>query len=127
MDPTNAYPKKELQKWRRHVVLEKPNITIVLDEIHTPKNSNIEVRFHSGVDLNINNGAVLLKGNKGSMALIPVTDQDYSIKKGRHPSQMVNATQPFNWIDYFDVEITAQSKKTIVAKAMPHANTACAT
>jgi hypothetical protein len=115
MDPTNAYPKKELQKWRRHILLEKPNITIVLDEIHAEKNSNIEVRFHSGVEFNIDGEAVLLRGDKSSMALIPVTDQDYSLQKGRHPSQMVNATQAFHWIDYFDVEITSQSKKTIVA------------
>ncbi|OGU34383.1 MAG: hypothetical protein A2068_01205, partial [Ignavibacteria bacterium GWB2_35_6b] len=31
MDPTKAYPGKELKKWRRSIVLEKPVITVVLD------------------------------------------------------------------------------------------------
>ena len=33
LDPTDAYPKKELKKWRRHIILEKPAITVVLDEV----------------------------------------------------------------------------------------------
>ena len=48
MDPTNAYPKKELKKWRRNILLEKPAITLVLDEIHVNNNSAIQVRFHPG-------------------------------------------------------------------------------
>ncbi len=33
LDATNAYPKKELKKWRRHIILEKPVITVVVDEV----------------------------------------------------------------------------------------------
>ncbi|MCK4827732.1 heparinase II/III family protein, partial [bacterium] len=49
MDPTNAYPKIELKSWRRHIILEKPFITIVLDEVECAKDVEIEVRFHSPV------------------------------------------------------------------------------
>ena len=113
MDPTNAYPKKQLKKWRRNIILEKPKITILLDEIHTQKNAEIKLRFHSGVDVKIHDDSVMLEGNEGKMALIPITDQKFSIKTGRHPSQMVNATQSFNWIDYFDVEFMSSSKNTL--------------
>ena len=115
MDPTNAYPKKELKKWRRNILLEKPEITLVLDEIHANNNAAIQVRFHPGVDLNILKDYVLLKGKEGTMALIPLTKQDYTIIQGRHPSQMVNATQAFSWIPYFDVTLKATGIKTIIA------------
>ncbi len=49
------------------------------------------------------------------MALIPISVSDFSIDKGRHPSQMVNATQPFSWIEYFDITIQSKSNKTLVA------------
>ncbi len=77
------------------------------------KNAEIKLRFHSGVDVKIHDGSVMLEGNEGKMALIPITDQEFSIKTGRHPSQMVNATQSFNWIDYFDVEFMSSSKNTL--------------
>ena len=115
MDPTNAYPKKELKKWRRNILLEKPEITLVLDEIHANNNAAIQVRFHPGVDLNILEDYVLLEGKEGTMALIPFTEQDYTIIQGRHPSQMVNATQAFSWIPYFDVTLKATGNKTIIA------------
>ena len=47
MDPTQAYPQKELKKWRRHIILEKPLITIVVDEVTAEKGSEIEARFRS--------------------------------------------------------------------------------
>ena len=115
MDPTDAYPKKSLKKWRRSILLSKPEITLVLDEIHTEKNANIEVRFHPGVSAEVKKEHVLLSGKEGKMALIPISVSDFSIDKGRHPSQMVNATQPFNWIEYFDITIQSKSNKTMVA------------
>ena len=114
MDATNAYPKKELKKWRRNVVLEKPQITLVLDEIHSNKNAAIQVRFHPGVNLKILQDYVLLKGKEGTMALIPFSEKDFTINQGRHPSQMVNATQSFSWIPYFDLTLKATGYKTII-------------
>jgi hypothetical protein len=113
MDPTNAYPKKELKNWRRHVVLEKPEITLVLDEVRAEPGSKIEVRFHPGVDYEIQNGMVLLEGAEGTMALIPLMDQE--IVPGRHASQFVNATKDFHWLDYFDTEVIADDVKTTLA------------
>ena len=51
MDPTNAYPGKELKKWRRSIILEKPDITIVLDEVNTNPDAEIRARFFPGVGI----------------------------------------------------------------------------
>ena len=113
MDPTNAYPKKELKKWRRHVVLDKPEVTLVIDEVHAEPGSKIEVRFHPGVAYEVEDGLVLLKGDKGMMALIPLVDVD--IVPGKHASQFVNATKDFHWLDYIDTEVVAEDPKTTLA------------
>jgi hypothetical protein len=60
MDPTNAYPKKELKKWLRHVVHDKPLATLVVDEVYALPGAKIEVRFHPGVDYSVEDGFVLL-------------------------------------------------------------------
>jgi hypothetical protein len=49
MDPTHAYPGKELRKWRRSIVLEKPALTVVLDEVGANPGSEIKARFFPGV------------------------------------------------------------------------------
>lgn len=114
MDPTNAYPKKELKNWRRHVLLEKPEIVLVVDEVYAEPGSKIEVRFHPGVDFAKKDGFVLLNGKEGKMALIPLAVNQLDIVPGRHASQFVNATKAFHWLDYFDTEVTAKNDKTII-------------
>ena len=114
MDPTNAYPKIELKKWRRHVVLEKPEVTLVVDEIHADPGAKIEVRFHPGVDYTVENGFVFLEGKEGNMALIPLVDQKVDIVPGKHASQFVNATKSFHWLDYIDFEVLAKDDNTII-------------
>ncbi|MFC1608373.1 heparinase II/III family protein, partial [Candidatus Latescibacterota bacterium] len=42
MDATKAYPCKELKSWRRHVILDKPVITVVLDEVLCDPGAEIE-------------------------------------------------------------------------------------
>ena len=115
MNPTKAYPNKELKDWRRHVVLEKPEITILVDEVVANPGSEIEVRFHPGVDFEVHEGFVFMEGEKGKMALIPVAIENIDIKPGKHASQFINATNDFFWVDYFDLETKTKSEKTVVA------------
>ncbi len=115
MDPTNAYPKKELKKWRRHVLLDKPEITLLLDEVQADPGALIEVRFHPGVDYKVEGDLTLLEGEEGKMAIIPLINQDYNINPGKHASQFVNATNDFFWVDYIDTEVKAKDEKTIIA------------
>lgn len=113
MDPTKAYPNKELKSWKRHIVLEKPEITVVLDEVEADPGSEIEIRFHPGVPFEIIENFVFLRGENGNMALIPLVNESSKIKAGKHACQYINATQEFFWIDYFDAEIKAESAKTL--------------
>ena len=123
MDPSNAYPKKELKSWRRHVILEKPEITVVLDEIKSEPDSKIEVRFHPGVDFEVNDNFVLLENENGKMALIPIAMQDFEIVQGKHAMQYINVTKEFYWIPYIDTELKAEEEKTFVATIiLPVAN-----
>ena len=115
MDPTNAYPGIELKGWRRHVTLEKPVVTVVVDEVKSTPGSEIEVRFHSGVEKSVKGNYVLLTGKSGKMALIPVVSQEFTIREGRHASAPVNATRPFTWIDYFGTIVKSNKDNTIIA------------
>jgi len=123
MDPTKAYPNKELKKWRRSVILKKPEVTLILDEIKSSPNAEIKVRFHSGVKVEIHDKFVMLEGKNGKMVLIPILDQKFEIKQGRHTSQMVNGTEKFKWIDYFDVEVNSKKEITnLVTLILPVKN-----
>lgn len=115
MNPSNAYPKKELKEWKRHVVYQKPEITVVLDEITANPGAGIEVRFHPGVDFVVKENFVFLEGEKGKMALIPVSDKRFNVSEGKHASQFINATNEFMWVPYFDIELTSEKAKTDVA------------
>lgn len=61
MDPTHAYPGKELKQWNRWIVLDKDqNITIVLDKVGCAVGSEIEVRYHPGVENEVLDNRVVL-------------------------------------------------------------------
>lgn len=84
MDPTNAYAKTDLKGWRRHITLEKPAITVVLDEVSCASGAEIEARFHSEVTQTAKNGYILLDGEKGKMAMMPVSEGNCTFRPGRH-------------------------------------------
>lgn len=138
MDPTNAYPKKELKAWRRHVTLEKPNLMIILDEVECAPGKEIEVRFHSGCQVTNQERFVLLAAGGGvrepampsrrqrpapavsahaggkTVALIPVIEKDFTIREDRHANMYVHAQAQFSWIPYFGVVVNAPAPKTLI-------------
>jgi hypothetical protein len=116
MDPTNAYPKQELKSWKRHIVLEKPNLTLLIDEVESINaNSEIEIRFHSGVHMETKDQYILLKGEKGMMAMIPVSDQPLQIMPGKHAYQPIHGQKQFEWLPYTDVELQTKGNTAVVA------------
>lgn len=121
MDGTNAYPKKELKKWRRHITLEKPHITVVLDEIETATpRSEVELRFHSGGDLDLHDKFVLLhdeadSGQRNTMALVSLSESDHEYSAGKHAYQPIHATRKFEWLPYFGVVARPADTKTLMA------------
>ena len=114
MDPAGAYPGKELKGWRRHIILEKPHITVVLDEVRSSIGAEIEARFHSECDFVISDDYVILNGEKGSMALLPVTDTPYSFRTGHHAMLPVQKNARFSRIPYYGVVCRAEQNETII-------------
>jgi hypothetical protein len=114
MDPSNAYPKKELKNWRRHVILEKPNITVVVDEVKAAIGAEIEARFHSECKIEVKEKYTLLKGKNGTMALIPFTETGFAIREGKHAIQPVNAEVRFEWQPYSGTIVNAKNENTIL-------------
>jgi hypothetical protein len=69
IDATRAYPGKELKQWQRAIVLDKAaNIVVVLDRVRCAVGANIEVRFHTGVDLDVQQNRVLLRPSTAGAA-----------------------------------------------------------
>ena len=84
MDNTNAYAQTDLKGWRRNIVLDKPIVTVILDEVKSAPGAMIESRFHSDARIVAGETFSLLKGEKGMMAIIPVADGAVSMKAGSH-------------------------------------------
>lgn len=115
MDPSGAYPGKELKGWRRHIVYDKPVTTILLDEISAAKGADIAIRFHSKCSTVFRDGFALLDDDAGTMALIPVSAERLSFRGDRHAFQRIRAGTDFTWIPYFDVKATVRGTRTVVA------------
>ena len=115
MDPTNAYPQKNLKSWRRHIILDKPFITVVLDEVVCEKGAEIEVRFHSKSACDIKEDHVLLKSDEGIMALIPVVDGQFTVRPGKHTILMAQKNAKLRWVPYFGTVVKTQSENIIIA------------
>lgn len=54
MDPTHAYPGRELKGWKRWIILEKEtNVVLVVDQVQCAAGAQIEARFHPGVEATV--------------------------------------------------------------------------
>jgi len=114
LDPSNAYPGKELKRWRRHIILEKPVITVVVDEVACAKGAEIETRFHSALTGETEDGYVLLRNGNDTMALIPVVDTDFTVREGKHAILMAQRNAKFRRVPYFGTVLTALSERTVI-------------
>lgn len=116
MDPSNAYPKKEFTSWRRHILLDKPDITVVVDDIACPKGAEIEARFHSAARQTVRERYVLLDNNGDRMAVIPVTmGGAFEIRGGSHTILLAQRNASMRQVPYFGTVVGAQSGRTVVA------------
>jgi len=133
MDPTHAYPGKELKKWRRNIVLEKPAVTVILDEVGSAPGSKIEARFFPGVSqapragraatftppagitYEVSNDHVLMTSQRHHLALIPlVLDNSFTIAEDGLPSLPVTEDARLSWIPYFETVTTAKAATSII-------------
>ncbi|TSA20346.1 hypothetical protein D4R75_07695 [bacterium] len=130
MDPTHAYPGKELKKWRRNIVLEKPAVTVIVDEIGAAPGSKIQARFFPGVagpprnarstpppgvEYKASSDHVLLTSQRHTLALIPlVLENNFTIVEDGLPSLPVREDGVLTWIPYFETVTTAKTGTSIV-------------
>ena len=117
MDPSKAYPGEYLKKWRRHIVLEKPNITLVLDEVSCLPGSDIEARFFPGVkNVETKKNYTLLSDEEGhTMAVFPVCSEKLAIGKERLPFLPVQKAALVEWVPYFNSKVIAKNPTTLLA------------
>jgi Heparinase II/III-like protein len=135
MDPTHAYPDKEMKKWRRSIILEKPVTTLVFDEVDASPGSEIKARFFPGTGVRrsrmtawqsedakighyrvLRNCVLLDDGNNHSMALIPlVLGGDFKIIEGNIPAVPVTEESSATWIPYIETIIKSRMKTLIIA------------
>jgi len=115
MDATDAYKKKEMKGWRRHIVLDKPVITLIVDEVKSAAGAEIEARFHSAVETDLKDKCVLLKGEQGLMALFPIVDSDFTFRPGKHANLPVKKDLKFEWIPYFGTVFQARDNNSVFA------------
>ncbi len=117
MDPTHSYPGKELKKWRRSIVLEKPVVTLVLDEVSSAPGARIAARFFPGVGSTIRKDHVLLTDNaEHSMAVIPIVLGNENRIVGDKAASLPVATDAvLEWMQYVETIVTAKEGTTIMA------------
>lgn len=139
MDPTRAYPGKELKHWVRRLVLDKDsNIVIVLDTITCAVGAQIDVRFHPGVDFTVGPDRVSLRGGpeqsktrnrkgkspakepeptttRAELIMRPLFTGRYQIVQGRHPVLPIREDAVLTWEPYFSTVILAPAETNIVA------------
>lgn len=123
MDPSDAYPGKELKGWRRHLLLIKPDIVLVLDEVTSEPGSKIETRFHPGVkDMEVSEAQTLLSDSKGhTLSIVPFAAEKLRMEEGRHAYLPVQKQADHVWIPYCGTHLTAQSDRTILCHLIaPH-------
>jgi hypothetical protein len=143
MDPTHAYPGKELKKWRRNIILEKPVVTVILDEVGSAPGATIEARFFPGVttapatrttqvarppqapgvDYKVSSDYVLLTSQRHNLVLIPlVLNNSFKIVEDGLPSLPVREDALLSWFPYFETVTTAKSSTSIIVTLVLPAN-----
>lgn len=115
MDPTKAYPGIDLKKWRRHIILDKPSVTVIVDELETVKGAEIETRFHSDVTQQDRDRWVFLDGEKGDMAIVPVVEGDYTIRFGKHTHLAMKRNANIQTVPYCGTVLNADDESTVIA------------
>ncbi len=114
LDASDAFAKIYLKKWRRHLILEKPDVTIVVDELRCSKNDEIEVRYHSTAAQQILDNLVLLKNDKGILAIIPMVQGKSTIRSGKHAILPAIQNSTLTQVPYFGIITPAQENENVI-------------
>jgi len=114
IDATGAYPGRKLKGWRRHIILLKPDVTVLLDEVNADSGAEIETRFHSRAKTQVLDRHVLLTGDGGTMTLAPAVEGGFSFREGKHPSLPVIENARFEFVPFFGTVVKAADAATLI-------------
>jgi len=117
MDCSNAYPKKELKKWRRHFTFDKPLITVLLDEVESTAGAHVESRIHpiGEVEIADDNAYMLLKGKHGTMAVIAISDVSLKYVPYYHFFKPEKLNAKLERIPYVDIEFDTSGRESMLS------------
>ncbi len=116
LDPTGAYPSSgKLKSWRRHVVLEKPRLAVILDEVACAPGSEVEARFHSAVAQSVKGSWVMLGSGKDTMALVPAALGGCALRAGSHAILMAQKNASYRTVPYVGAVAKASDGTAILA------------
>ncbi len=118
MDPTKAYAGKQLKGWKRTVILDKKNNTVVvLDKVNSAKGAKIDVLFHpSGpMTTTVNDDkSVSIEGKKASMEMRPLVNASYDVRKEWQYTVRVVKTDPVQKVPCLFTTLKAPAEKTVI-------------
>ncbi len=118
MNCGGAYEGRKLLGWRRHLVLDKPDMVLILDEIASHPGAAVEMRVNTEAKPSAAKGYALLDGGGGAvMALIPA-GRGIGIATGMHTNLPARANARTE-LPYVSVTTTAgTSGRTVLASVM---------
>src|SRR5262245_3701548 len=107
-------PGRELRGWRRQIIFNKPSFFVMLDEVKSAPGAEVVARLHPGVSVRLKEEYLLLTGQKGMMAVLPLLPKKFTIKEDHHPFLPEQRDAQFSWIPYCDLITKASDSKTYI-------------
>ncbi|MDR1865294.1 MAG: heparinase II/III-family protein [Bacteroidales bacterium] len=118
MDPTNAYPGKNLKKWKRSVVLDKENnIVLILDRVECTKGDKIDLLFHPAATATINENrtaSLIGKVNRTRMEMQPLVNAPYELTLQTQYTVRVVKDSPVQAIPCLFTTLKAPDAATVI-------------
>ncbi len=108
-----AYPGVEMKTWQRQIILEKPSLAIVMDQVGAEAGAEIRSRIHPGGKFEIYDAYYTIESSGQKIVVVPFTDQKLRIESRRHGSITVNDNVDFEWVPYVDCVIDAKNSQSI--------------
>lgn len=115
LDASAAYPGTHLTEWHRHIVLDKPDLTLIVDEVRCAEGAEVECRFHSEATIEILERHVRLAGSRGAMVLVPVAGGDFRLRPGSHTVLLAQRNARLKLVPYVGIVTRAEEGSVVLA------------
>jgi hypothetical protein len=119
MNPTKAYPGKELKEWKRAVVLDKEtDVVLVLDRVSCAKGAKIDVLFHPVATTTVHNGLTATfvgAVSHAEMEMLPLINAPYALTLQTQYTVRVVKDDPIQAVPCLYTTLQAPSANTLIA------------